>query len=114
MKLGKFIIITLLAVSTQLKAEVKEYKVINSLPNGWRLEQYSTDIGEELVIRFVNSTPCDNNIYTHNLSTPLKNRFYALMLSAKIAKKPVTLYYLYHLDNASNKSCELVSFAADF
>lgn len=108
-----FLLLCYLSCIGIVAAETSEFKEVSGLVNGWRLEQYAGG-GEPLVVRLVNTTPCDNNLSFDNTSQVVKNRFYAFMLTAKIASKPVTIYYIYKIDNMGNKTCNIVSFAADF
>lgn len=110
-----FVFLFLFLLGSVANAEYRETRVVNGLANSWRLEQYTGAGGSpDMVVRFVNSTPCDNNLQLYNMSDTIRNRFYAFMLASKIANKPVTIYYVYVVDDGGGKSCNIVSFAADY
>ncbi|MCP3661923.1 MAG: hypothetical protein GY696_05400 [Gammaproteobacteria bacterium] len=78
---------------------------VTATPTAWRLQNY---VGDKVVAYYTGST-CDHGQLTFgsNGTNDDKNRFWSVIMSAKIARKPVIVYY----DNsAAPAQCLITSF----
>lgn len=104
-KLGLRILLSLLTIwgATGVNAFAQTTKFIEAVPTAWRLQNY---IGGPMVVYFTGS-PCQNGqIWMPTSATSdEENRFYSMIMSAKISGKEVGVYYTY--DGAS---CIVTSF----
>lgn len=77
---------------------------VNAVPTGWRLENYP---GDRVYVYFTGS-PCTSGLlsFDTNATNEDKNRFWSLVMAAKLSNKPIIVYY----DN-STSNCYITSFA---
>jgi hypothetical protein len=89
-----------LVVSPAAYADTEIY----ALPTGWRLQNYVSASG--LVAWFSGST-CTNGLLSFSpaATTEDRNRFYSLIVSAKISGKAVGVFY-----ETTSGSCQITSF----
>ena len=109
----KFAVLCLLLFTSFSTFAAVENKFIQKVPSGWRVEQYDKlGGGDTFVIRFTDSPCVSGSIYTNNLSDKAKSKLFALILTAKTAKRPMFIFYNYDAVKG-NTSCEVVSFGTD-
>jgi len=95
----------MLSFTTASNAAVQ---VISSVPTSWRLQDY---VGSVVTVWYT-SSPCTNG----NLSFPASstqaeiNRFWALILAAKLSNHGV---YVYYDDTSAPATCTVMSFGMD-
>ena len=71
------------------------------VPRTWRLENY---VGSSVVVWGVTAPACGNHLQFPSTATvDDKNRFWALVMSAKFANRGIGIYY-------TNPGCEIFSF----
>ena len=77
------------------------------VPTAWRLEVFTSS--HTVAVFFTSASNCTTGKMTlGNASADDENKFYALVLSAKMAKKPIGLFY-----TASNGACVIETFYID-
>lgn len=104
MKHKIFVLILALMSASTSAAEVP----ISAIPTKWHLQNY---ISNNVVVWFSGSS-CNSGQLTFNASADIndKNRFWSMVMAAKIASKKITVYY----DNsASPNQCIITSFILD-
>jgi hypothetical protein len=81
--------------------------LVTGVPTGWVLQNY---MGDHSVVAFFAGTPCSFNRVTmmSTMSEDDKNRFFTLVLTAKITGKVIGVYYTDDHTGANN--CPIVSF----
>ena len=64
---------------------------IDTVPTSWRLQNYSGD----KVVAFFTGSACESGRLDFRSDATLgdKNRFWSVVLTAKVANKPVVVYY---------------------
>jgi len=88
---------------SQAQADVVQ---LSAVPTNWRLENYPGD-GVHL---FFTPSPCTSGYMSlpSTMTSADRNRFWALVLAAKLSQKPIFVLY----DNQS-PGCTIVSFGMD-
>ncbi|MEJ2043236.1 MAG: hypothetical protein P8X74_01080 [Reinekea sp.] len=78
---------------------------ISATPTAWRLQNYTGDN----VVAWYTGSACTNGQLTFgsNASRDDKNRFWSVMMAAKVAGKPVVVFYD---DSAAPARCIITSF----
>jgi len=78
---------------------------ISAIPTSWRLQNY---IGDN-VVAFFTGSPCiyGQLSFGANATNDDKNRFWSVVMAAKVAGKPVVVYYE---DSAAPAQCIITSF----
>jgi hypothetical protein len=102
----KYRVLIAACLSLGLTAPAFADVIIEAIPTGWRLQNYTGSPG--LVTWFTNSS-CTNGMLTFPASTTeeVRNRYYSLVLSSKLAGKPVGIYY-----ETTSGSCMIASFCS--
>jgi len=79
---------------------------ISAVPTGWRLENYP---GDYVAVWFTPS-PCASGqlSFPSTTSSADKNRFWALVLAAKLSQKPIFVFY-----DDQTPNCTIYSFGTD-
>jgi hypothetical protein len=95
--------IVLLGLSVSAGPALAANVIVEAIPMGWRLENYA---GDSVVAYFTGSS-CATGQLTFGSSATLndKNRFWALVMTAKVSGKRIGVVY----DNATS-TCDIVSF----
>lgn len=77
---------------------------LEAVPTAWRLENY---VGATGVAAWYTGSPCTSGNLSFNSSatTDDKNRFWSLVMTAKVSGKPIGVVY-----TNSGGSCQIVSF----
>jgi hypothetical protein len=79
---------------------------LEAVPTGWRLENYISN--HTVKLWFTPATECTSGgIEVGSMSQDDHNRLWSLILTSKIANRPVGIYY-----NASAGNCTMISFYA--
>lgn len=78
--------------------------IIEAVPTAWRLENY---VGATGIAAWYTGSPCATGNLSFNSSATAddKNRFWSLVMTAKVSGKPIGVAYV----NVSG-SCQIVSF----
>ena len=78
---------------------------ISSVPTSWRLQNYT---GDNVVTWFTGSA-CANGQLTFGTEASMddKNRYWSVVMAAKLASKPVVVYYE---NSAAPSQCLITSF----
>jgi hypothetical protein len=79
---------------------------LEAVPTGWRLQNY---VDPQDVVTWFTGSPCTNGqlSFPSTTSAEIKNRYYSLILSAKISGKTVGIFYQY-----TGGTCMITSFYA--
>ena len=79
---------------------------ITAVPTAWRLQQY-INTGSNVETVWFTGSPCSNgNLSLGTVTEAEKNRFWALVLSAKLSSRAIFVYY-------ETTNCTITSFGMD-
>ena len=100
-----FVIILIFFVGIAAHAQTQTLVNMEGSPAGWRLQDYPG--GTPAVTVWLTGSPCTNGqlSFPSNATIDDQNRFWALIMAAKIAGQTVGVYYY-----VSGSSCILQSF----
>ena len=98
------LLVAFAAAATSLSVPAAQV-FINAIPTNWRLENYP---GDTVAAWYTGSSCPSGQLALVGFSANDKNRFFALILSAKIAGSKVIVSY----DNTTS-ACTIVSFGMD-
>lgn len=105
MRINKFFqAIVALGFTTTIPLSAVRADIIEAVPTAWRLENY---VGATGVAAWYTGSPCTTGALSFNSSATAddKNRFWSLVMTAKVSGKPIGVAYT----NVSG-SCQIVSF----
>ena len=78
---------------------------LSTIPTSWRLQNY---IGDGVVSWFTGSACTNGQLsFGSNASMDDKNRYWSVIMAAKVAGKPVVVYYE---DSSAPNTCIITSF----
>lgn len=84
--------------------------VIEAYPTGWRLQNYSSTTKRATIVAvaYAGSTCIDGTLnFAASATEDDKNRFWSLILTAKVSNRPVGLFY-----ETTSGACNITSFWA--